>query len=125
MLPETPEIRERDVVVVTRGGRGGCQCGCMPWWATAELGATLPQTTQRGKGPAAQRSDDQIKSSVEAVLTDDPWLDASGIQVSVQRGVVTLTGNVAARVDKRRAENVTDRVWGVLDVQNTLQIVGG
>lgn len=124
-MATVPEIPERDVVVVTRGGRGGCQCGCMPWWATAELSATFPQPTQRGKGPAAQRSDDQIKSSVEVALTDDPWLDASSIQVSAQHGVVTLTGNVAAHADKRRAENLTDRVWGVRDVQNTLQIVGG
>ncbi|MGZ3602936.1 MAG: BON domain-containing protein [Ktedonobacterales bacterium] len=120
-----PEVPERDVVVVTRGGRGGCQCGCMPWWATEELGAALPHPTQRGKGPAAQRTDDQIKSSVEAVLTDDPWLDASGVQVSVQRGVVTLTGTVATRADKRRAENLAEHVRGVRDVQNTLQIVGG
>jgi len=120
-----PEVPERDVVVVTRGGSGRCQCGCMPWWAAEELGAALPQPTQRGKGPAAQRTDDQIKSSVEAVLTDDPWLDASGIQVSVQSGIVTLTGTVVTRADKRRAEDLADRVRGVRDVQNTLQIVGG
>lgn len=99
--------------------RGGCRCGCMPWWAVEETAGF-----QRGKGPAAQRTDDAVKLSVEAVLTDDPWLDASGVQVSVQQGVVTLTGQIATRADKRRAEDLTDRVWGVRDVQNHLQIAG-
>lgn len=80
--------------------------------------------SQRGKGPAAQRTDDQIKAVIEAALTDDPWLDASGVQVSVQQGIVTLTGTVPSREAKRRAEALADRVGGVRDVRNTLAIAG-
>lgn len=103
-------------VTLTPGVRGGCGCGCRPGWASAAAEASY-----RGKGPA-QRTDDQIKSAVEEVLTDDPWLDASGVQVSVQQGIVTLAGTIPSRAAKRRAEDLADIIRGVRDVQNTLSI---
>lgn len=99
-------------------GPGMCACGCTPWWAVEEA-----EATQRGKGPA-QRTDEQMKSAIEEVLTDDPWLDAAGIQVSVQQGIAQLSGTVTSRQAKRRAEDLADQVWGVRDVQNTLVIAG-
>ncbi len=104
---------------VRRGpGPGMCQCGCTRGFAVEEA-----ESTQRGKGPA-QRSDDQIKTAIEEILTDDPWLDASGIQVSVQQGIAQLSGTVTSRQAKRRAEDLADQVRGVRDVQNTLVITG-
>ncbi len=61
---------------------------------------------------------------IEEVLTDDPWLDASGMQVSVQQGIVTLMGTAPSREAKRRAEALAERVGGVRDVRNTLAIAG-
>ncbi|HEX8997409.1 MAG TPA: BON domain-containing protein [Ktedonobacterales bacterium] len=78
-------------------------------------GAAVAVASQRGKGPA-QRTDEQIKTTNETVLTDDPWLGASGVQVGVQQGVVTLTGMVPSRAAKRRAEALADWVGGVRDV---------
>ncbi len=104
--------------MVVRGpGPGACACGCMPWWAVEAEGS------YRGKGPA-QQTDDQIKIAIERILTDDPWLDASGIQVNVQNGIAQLSGTVASRQAKRRAEELTDQIWGVRDVQNQLSIAG-
>ncbi len=104
---------------IRRGpGPGMCQCGCTPWWVVEEA-----EATQRGKGPA-QRTDEQMKSTIEEILTEDPWLDASGIQVSVQQGIAQLSGTVTSRQAKRRAENLADQVRGVRDVQNTLVITG-
>jgi osmotically-inducible protein OsmY len=106
-------------------GRCLCGCGGGPWWAwRTGWSGTATVTSQRGKGPAAQRTDDQITAVIEAALTDDPWLDASGVQVSVQQGIVTLTGTVSSREGKRRAEALADRVGGVRDVHNTLTIPG-
>lgn len=96
--------------------RGGCGCGCRSGWESVPAEASY-----RGKGPA-QQTDDQIKLAVEERLTEDPWLDASGVQVSVQQGIVTLTGAVSSRAAKRRAEGLTDTIWGVRDVQNSLSI---
>ncbi len=103
---------------MTPGIRGRCGCGCNPWWQEEATEASY-----RGKGPA-QRTDDQIKTAIENILTEDPWLDASGIQVRVQQGIAQLSGTVTSRQAKRRAEDLADQVRGVRDVQNTLSIVG-
>ncbi|WEX74476.1 BON domain-containing protein [Sinorhizobium numidicum] len=76
-----------------------------------------------GKGPRGYtRSDDRIKEDVNDRLTDDPWLDASDIEVAVSGGEVTLTGHVSNRQDKRRAEDCAEAVSGVSYVQNNLRI---
>lgn len=101
------------------GGVGMCpMCGRM-----MGMGAGQEEGPYRGKGPA-KRTDEQIKSGVEEALTADSWLDASGIQVNVQNGIVTLSGTVDSRESKRRAEDFADQVSGVRDVQNNLQIAG-
>lgn len=77
----------------------------------------------RGKGPRGyQRADERIQEDVNDRLSDDPRLDASGIEVSVTSSEVTLSGEVASRADKRRAEDCVERVSGVTNVQNNLRI---
>lgn len=77
----------------------------------------------RGRGPKNyKRSDDRIREDVSDRLTDDSWLDASGIEVQVSDGEVTLAGTVERREDKRRAEDLAERVSGVRHVQNNLRI---
>ena len=56
-------------------------------------------------------------------LTDDDYVDASGIEVSVEQGVVQLAGSVDDRRTKRRAEDVAESVRGVKDIQNQLRVV--
>lgn len=76
----------------------------------------------RGKGPKDYtRSDERIREDVNDRLTDDYLLDASAIQVKVEKGEVTLTGQVSTRYDKRRAEDLADQVGGVKHVQNNLR----
>jgi Flp pilus assembly secretin CpaC len=55
-------------------------------------------------------------------LTDDPHVDASEIEVSVQNREVTLTGTVRSRVEKRHAEDIAESVSGVTHVQNNLRV---
>ncbi len=106
------------------GGMGQMMGGRVGRMACPECGgpmAFIEEGPNRGKGPA-KRDDQEVKRVVEEVLTEDPWLDASNIQVSVENGVVTLTGKVDSRATKRRAEAVTDLVFGVFDINNQLQI---
>src|SRR5437868_14493003 len=80
----------------------------------------------RGLGPKNyQRSDERIREEVCERLTDDDYVDASGIEVSVEQGVVLLAGSVDDRRTKRRAEDVAESVRGVKDIQNQLRVVGG
>ncbi|HEX2134865.1 MAG TPA: BON domain-containing protein, partial [Microvirga sp.] len=55
-------------------------------------------------------------------LTDDPHLDASEIEVTVQNREVTLSGTVNSRSEKRRAEDIAESVSGVTHVQNNLRV---
>lgn len=77
----------------------------------------------RGRGPKGyRRSDGRIEEDVNDRLTDDPYLDASDIEVSVKDRDVTLSGMVDSRTDKRRAEDLADLVSGVGNVQNNLRV---
>jgi osmotically-inducible protein OsmY len=77
----------------------------------------------RGRGPRGyKRSDDRVREQVCDCLTDDDWLDASNIEVTVKDGEVTLSGYVSDREDKRRAESLAERIPGVRDVQNSLRV---
>lgn len=77
----------------------------------------------RGRGPKGyRRSDERIREDVCDQLTDDPWLDASNIEVEVRETEVMLKGAVGSREDKRRAEFLSEAVSGVKNVQNQLRI---
>ncbi|HEX2526753.1 MAG TPA: BON domain-containing protein [Geminicoccus sp.] len=77
----------------------------------------------RGKGPRGYtRSDDRIREDVQDRLTDDPYLDATEIEVTIASGEVTLNGTVNSRNDKRRAEDIADNISGVKHVQNNLRV---
>jgi osmotically-inducible protein OsmY len=77
----------------------------------------------RGRGPRGyQRSDTRITEDINDRLTDDPYLDASDIEVKVNNREVILTGTVRSRSDKRRAEGIVEAISGVTDVQNNLRI---
>lgn len=77
----------------------------------------------RGLGPKGyQRSDERISEEVHDRLTEDPWLDASHIEVEVGAGEVTLSGHVENREAKHRAERLIEDLSGVRHVQNNLRV---
>lgn len=77
----------------------------------------------RGRGPKNYtRSDERIREDINDRLSDDSWLDASDIEVTVANCEVTLTGLVHTRDDKRRAEDLAEQVSGVRHVQNNLRV---
>lgn len=77
----------------------------------------------RGRGPRGySRSDDRIREDVSDRLTDDAYIDASDIDVRVEKGEVTLAGHVDDRHAKRRAEDIAESVSGVGHVQNNLRV---
>ncbi|WP_054313524.1 BON domain-containing protein [Mesorhizobium sp. 1M-11] len=92
-------------------------------WFGDEDAAQRRRTDHRGRGPKGYtRSDDRIAEDLNDRLTDDWFLDASDIEVSVKASEVTLDGEVTSRSDKRRAEDIADDVSGVINVQNNLRI---
>jgi osmotically-inducible protein OsmY len=77
-----------------------------------------------GKGPKGwKRSLDRLREEVYEVLYMSPRVDASDIEVSIQdNNFVSLRGSVDSRQSKREAENCVERVSGIEDVRNELQV---
>jgi osmotically-inducible protein OsmY len=76
-----------------------------------------------GRGPRGyRRSDERIREDINDHLTDDWYVDASDVEVTVNNGMVTITGRVDNRDEKRRAEDIAECVSGVKDVSNQLRV---
>jgi len=76
-----------------------------------------------GRGPQGyQRSDARIEEDVCEHLTHHGMLDATGIQVRVENGEVTLAGTVESRQAKRLAEDILESISGVRDIHNQLRV---
>jgi hypothetical protein len=100
----------------------------VPSWLRRERGGYWRQYDASrphfvGRGPKGyKRSDDRIREEICDRMTEDPVLDASEIEVEVTEGEVTLSGLVNSRDQKRRAEDIAERIGGVRDVTNQLRV---
>lgn len=80
----------------------------------------------RGRAPRDyRRSDDRLREEVCDLFTDDAALDPSDVTVKVENGEITLAGSVSSREQKRRAEELAERISGVRDVINQLRVTRG
>jgi osmotically-inducible protein OsmY len=73
-------------------------------------------------GVVIMRSDSDIRRDVEEELRWDPEIDPTDIAVSVNSGVVALTGFVRSYPERHLAEAAAKRVAGVLAVANDLEV---
>ncbi|MCL5957962.1 MAG: BON domain-containing protein [Chloroflexi bacterium] len=69
-----------------------------------------------------KRGDTEIRRDVESALFYDSWVDSKDVNVDVDDGVVTLSGTVHSRFEKRSAGDDAWDVPGVKDVCNSLQV---
>lgn len=77
----------------------------------------------RGKGPKGYtRSDERIKEDISDRLADHDDIDASEIEVTVNKGEVVLSGTVNDRYEKRTAEECAEQVSGVVNVENRIRL---
>lgn len=75
------------------------------------------------EGPRARRKpDDSLAREIHEILTTDPELDSTDIEVVVEGGAVTLTGDVEHPDAKLLAEELTESVAGVRLVHNRLVV---
>ena len=112
-----------------RGERGGEGRG---WWGrvtdevSSWFGGDERGEPRRGRGPKNyRRSDSRIEEDVNDRLSDQPYLDASDVEVRVENGEVTLSGAVNSRRDKRMVEDIAESVLGVTHVENRIRVRRG
>jgi hypothetical protein len=121
----------------SRGGRSRGSFGSGGWSDQPSAGwsgqdyrwrayGDRPRQSFTGRGPKDyQRSDERIREEVSDRLTDDDRIDASEISVQVRAGEVTLSGTVADREQKRRAEDLVESVSGVKETINNIRVTKG
>lgn len=108
--------------VVDRGGRmdlhGESTTGRGYWaWESEDRGPHY------GKGPKGyKRSDDRTREDVCDAIAYQGSVDASDVEVKVADGVVTLSGTVTHRHEKRQLEHLAEQCRGVLEVRNELRL---
>lgn len=82
-----------------------------------------------GKGPKGyKRSDARIHEDVCDAIAHQGHIDATDVEVKVASGIVTLSGTVHERHDKRGLEQLVEHVRGVEDIHNEVRLarnVGG
>jgi hypothetical protein len=69
-----------------------------------------------------RRTDGQIKKEIHSLLDRQGQFDAGKIRVDVENGTVTLSGNVGSNPDTQTAEGIVGNVFGVLKINNHLDI---
>ena len=94
------------------------------WVAAFALGAlTVAPAASAQTSTAAMVDDSTIKTRVETRLKNDATLKGDNIVVSVDKGVVTLSGTVHSNAQKDRAKELA-KVSGVTDVDSKLEVAG-
>lgn len=68
------------------------------------------------------KSNSQLQRDVQEELNWEPSIDATGIGVSAQEGIITLTGNVPSYYEKAATERVVGRVAGVQGIAEELSV---
>ena len=92
------------------------------WVAAFALGAlTVAPAASAQTSTAAKVDDSAIKTRVETRLKNDATLKGDNIVVSVDKGVVTLSGTVHSEAQKDRAKQLA-KVTGVTDVDSKLDV---
>jgi osmotically-inducible protein OsmY len=83
-------------------------------------GEGVPQDAPRPR--VRRKSDDTLAREIHEMLTADPELAATDIEVVVEGGAVTLSGEVEHPDAKLLAEELTESVSGVRLVHNRLVV---
>ena len=79
--------------------------------------------TYRGRGPRGYvRSPARIYEDLCDRLTDNPFVDASDIEVGIAGSEVTLNGTVNDPIALRQAQAIAEEVAGVSHVHNRLRL---
>jgi osmotically-inducible protein OsmY len=71
---------------------------------------------------SSMRTNQELQHDVQAALEWEPSVDASGVGVAAEDGVVTISGRVGNYPEKWTVERVAKHVYGVKAVANELTV---
>jgi osmotically-inducible protein OsmY len=94
-------------------------------WLLLSLGVAVVLGCSANQSPQRQVNDAAITSTVKSQLATDIELSTiANVDVNTTDGAVTLTGQVPTPEARRRAEEITRNVDGVVRVTNNIQVAG-
>ena len=74
-------------------------------------------------GPRSRRkSDESLRQEIREILTGDPELEVTDIEVEVEGGAVTMRGAVVDSEARLLAEELVESLAGVREVHNRLRV---
>ena len=82
-----------------------------------------PRYDWLGLGWARRRDDREMRAFLLDLLRENPLTRREEIRVRVERGVVTLVGDVSSGVARHAADDDAWATPGVVDVRNHLRLV--
>ena len=85
-------------------------------------GSLIGNVALSAEGAGQKVDDSWITTKVKGDLAKDSATPASKIHVNTKAGVVVLTGAVATKAEKDKAEADARSVKGVVDVENQLTV---
>jgi hypothetical protein len=114
---------ESGATLPTPGAHGGRFVDRWPSHQRDRGGSEEGRRRFAGRGPRNyRRTDERIAEDVNERLTWHSELDAEDVEVTVENGEVTLSGQVDSRFAKRLAEDIAESCAGVMDVRNRLKV---
>ncbi|MEO8924235.1 MAG: BON domain-containing protein [Caldimonas sp.] len=69
------------------------------------------------------KSDSDLQHQIQVELENDPEVNVELLDVQVDKGVVTLRGNVTSDQEKWKADDIVHRVPDVAELVNNLQVI--
>jgi osmotically-inducible protein OsmY len=72
--------------------------------------------------PTTSIVDQDIAEDIEKALDRNYYVDAENVSVKVDRGIVTLMGQVSSTIARTHAEDIAMYTVGVMDVENELRL---
>ena len=134
-----PPRQHRQSTLFNTRREGAAADETAPGWQHGPTGQTPPaipegsrlvdphrtRASYRGLGPRGYvRSDQRIYEDICDRLTENPFIDASDIAVSVRDRTVTLAGSVDNMLALHQAEEIAREAAGVADLRNDLLVDG-
>jgi osmotically-inducible protein OsmY len=95
--------------------------GCVVCTVALLVTGLVPSAGAAPRGAAAQPSDSTVDARIAARLKADPSLKAHDIKVSVDSGVVTLSGTVTTEAERTKAAQLAN-ITGVTRVDNKIAV---
>lgn len=86
---------------------------------SAALALAAPSIARAADAPP----DAWLTTKAKLAILSEIGTDGTDVNVDTVRGIVTLHGTVASEADKKNAEDTAERIDGVKEVRNLLQVV--